>query len=104
MVPGQAPLVYATGFTNIIDVAFGPAGGLLVLELRHNGLLPSDRLGAPLHVRPGGGGTPAVLMTSPLVEPTAPRHPQPATRNPQSHRGCLRPGTEAALAGSCAAT
>ena len=46
------------------------------LELRHNGLLPHDRLGAPLRVRPGSGGTPAVLLTSPLVEPAG-----PATRN-----------------------
>ncbi len=76
-VPGQAPQVYATGFTNIIDLAFGPAGGLLVLEPRHTGLLSSDRMGALLRVRPaGGGGTLAVLLTSPPVVPTG-----RATRN-----------------------
>ena len=53
------------------------AGGLLVLEPRHTGLLSSDRMGALLRVRPaGGGGTLAVLLTSPPVVPTG-----RATRN-----------------------
>lgn len=69
VVPGEEPTVYASGFTNIVDLAFGRGGELLVLEIRHQGLLSPDRGGALLRVRPGGGGTPEVLLTDPLVEP-----------------------------------
>ena len=47
--PGRAPQVYATGFTNIIDLAWGPKG-LYVLEISHRGLLSGDRTGALLRV------------------------------------------------------
>jgi sugar lactone lactonase YvrE/ribosomal protein L24E len=47
VVPGQAPTVYATGFTAITDLAFDPAGRLLVVEFDTKGLVPA---GAP-----GGG-------------------------------------------------
>ena len=46
VVPGEAPTVYATGFTNIVDVAFGPDGNLYVLEIATNGLLSGDLTGA----------------------------------------------------------
>lgn len=46
VVPGQAPTVFATGFTNVIDVAFGPDGHLYVLEIATNGLLSGDPAGA----------------------------------------------------------
>lgn len=46
VVPGEAPSVFATGFTNIIDVAFGPDGHLYVLEIATNGLLSGDPAGA----------------------------------------------------------
>lgn len=44
----------ADGFTNIIDVAFGPDGSLYVLEISHAGLL-SGSLGGALHrIAPDG--------------------------------------------------
>lgn len=36
---GGTPLPYAIGFTNIIDITFGPDGSLYVLEIAKNGLL-----------------------------------------------------------------
>jgi len=48
--PGQTPTVYATGFTNIIDLAFGSDRKLYVLEIFKNGLLSGDRTGALLRV------------------------------------------------------
>jgi len=36
--PGEAPTVYADGFTNIIDLAFTKEGNLLVLEIARDGL------------------------------------------------------------------
>jgi len=38
VVPGQAPTVYASGFTAIGDIGFDPAGRLLVLEIDQKGL------------------------------------------------------------------
>jgi hypothetical protein len=54
--------VYATGFTNIIDLAFGPDGTLYVLEIAHNSLLSGDVTGGLLSVPPGGG-EPTLLST-----------------------------------------
>ena len=42
VVPGAEPTVYATGFTNIIDVTFGPDDALYVLEITTNGLLAAS--------------------------------------------------------------
>lgn len=53
VVPGRAPTVYAGGFTNVIDIAFGPDRALYVLEIAHNGLLSGDPTGALLRVRHG---------------------------------------------------
>lgn len=47
VVPGSAPTVYASGFTNIIDLEFDAHGNLYVLEIDMNGLLapgPAGRL------------------------------------------------------------
>ena len=54
--PGQPVTVFATGFTNIIDIAFGPDGSLYVLEFARNGLLagPFSRL---IRVAPNGTRT-----------------------------------------------
>jgi hypothetical protein len=57
VVPGQAPEVFATGFTNIIDVTFGPDGSMYVLELAKNGLLSGDPTGALTRVAPDGSRT-----------------------------------------------
>jgi sugar lactone lactonase YvrE len=57
---------YATGFTNIIDIAFGPDGTLYVAEIVHDGLMGvfaagAAPVGALLSVPPGGG-EPQVLV------------------------------------------
>ncbi|GIM93990.1 ScyD/ScyE family protein [Paractinoplanes toevensis] len=48
--PGHQPTVYASGFTNIIDLAFGPDRKLYVLEIAKKGLLSGDRTGALIRV------------------------------------------------------
>jgi len=67
IVPGQAPEVFASGFTNIIDIAFDPAGTLYVLEIFQNGLLSGDPTGALIRV--AGDGTQHVVMSTGLVTP-----------------------------------
>ena len=62
-VPGQQPTVYATGFTNIIDLDFGRDGSLYVAEIFHFGALSGNRAGGVLRVPPGGG-TPQLLTTA----------------------------------------
>ncbi len=57
VVPGQAPTVYASGFTNIIDVTFDASGNLYVLEIAKNGLLSGDPTGALIKVAPDGTRT-----------------------------------------------
>ncbi len=48
VVPGHAPTVFASGFTAISDLAFDPAGRLLVLEIDQQGLLdPALESGLP---------------------------------------------------------
>ena len=39
IVPGQAPTVYASGLTNVTDLAFAPDGTLYAVEIAKNGLL-----------------------------------------------------------------
>jgi DNA-binding beta-propeller fold protein YncE len=56
---GGTPTVYASGFTNIIDIAFGKDGTLYVLQITKNGLLsafgpPFDWTGALIKVRRNG--------------------------------------------------
>lgn len=51
-VGGGTPQVYRSGFTNIIDIAFGPDGSLYVLEIAANGLLSDDLTGALIRVYP----------------------------------------------------
>ncbi|MET0772722.1 MAG: ScyD/ScyE family protein [Candidatus Limnocylindrales bacterium] len=59
--------VYATGFTNVIDLAFDRDGTLYVLEVDHDGLLGGDVAGGLWSV-PFGGGAPTLLSTD-LVMP-----------------------------------
>lgn len=57
---GGAPTVYASGFTNIVDIAFGKDGSLYVLEIAKAGLLaPGEGLpvGALIRVAPNGTRT-----------------------------------------------
>lgn len=60
VVPGQAPTLYATGFTNIMDIDFAPDGTLYAAELAHNGLL-SGPIGAVMKVPWGGGAAQEVV-------------------------------------------
>jgi hypothetical protein len=52
--PGGDPEIYARGFTNIIDIAFGVNGSLYVLEIAHNSLLAESPEGALIKVSPDG--------------------------------------------------
>jgi hypothetical protein len=57
---GGTPTVYASGFTAIIDIAFGADGSLYVLEIAKNGLLAGfggDWTGALIKVSPDGTRT-----------------------------------------------
>jgi len=63
---GHDPEVFATGFTNIIDLAFR-GHQLYVLEIAHNGLLSGDPTGALIRVRPNGSHD--IVLTEPLVTP-----------------------------------
>lgn len=51
---GGEPIVYASGFTNIIDIAFDKRGTLYVLEITKNGLLSGDPTGALIKVKRNG--------------------------------------------------
>jgi hypothetical protein len=65
--PGNAPEVYADGFTNIIDIAFDREGALYVLEIAHNGLLSGNPVGALIKVAPNGDRT--ELFPGALISP-----------------------------------
>ncbi|MFN8485721.1 MAG: ScyD/ScyE family protein [Anaerolineae bacterium] len=54
---GGAPTVYASGFTNIISIAFGADGSLYVLEIAKNGLTSNDPTGALIKVAKDGTRT-----------------------------------------------
>jgi hypothetical protein len=54
---GGAPEIFAAGFTNIIDIAFGRDGSLYVLEMFANGLPSNDPTGALIRVAPDGTKT-----------------------------------------------
>jgi sugar lactone lactonase YvrE len=58
---GGTPQVFASGFTHIIDLAFGPDGSLYVLEIAAHGLLAAfggnDWTGALIRLAPDGTRT-----------------------------------------------
>jgi PEP-CTERM motif. len=58
------------GFTNVIDLAYGPDGWLYVLEFAHNGLLSEDMTGGLWRLNPETGFK-ELLMTDGLIAPTA---------------------------------
>jgi hypothetical protein len=68
---GGEPKIYASGFTNIVDIAFGHDGTLYVLEIAKNGLLAAfgqnDWTGALIKVRRNGTRTELVpgVLTAP---------------------------------------
>jgi hypothetical protein len=59
MVPGQQPTVYASGLTNVTDLAFGSDGSLYAVEIASQGLL-NGPIGALVKI-PAGGGTAATV-------------------------------------------
>jgi hypothetical protein len=67
--PGGDVEVYASGFTNIIDIAFDGAGNLYVLEFARNGLLSGDPTGALWRVTPEGTRTEIAVEGLTLVSP-----------------------------------
>ncbi len=68
--PGFAPTIYATGFTNIADIAFGPDGRLYVLEADANGLNRPPPGGRLVQVKAGGGGPRKTIWDTGLIVPT----------------------------------
>lgn len=68
VVPGRAPRVVASGFTNIIDIAFDGRGRLLVLEISRNGLLSGDLTGRLVRVARDGTQT-EIVVPGGLVAP-----------------------------------
>jgi hypothetical protein len=67
--PGGDVDVYASGFTNIIDVAFDEGGNLYVLEFATNGLLSGDPTGALWRVTPQGTKAKIEIEGLTLVSP-----------------------------------
>jgi glucose/arabinose dehydrogenase len=67
VVPGQAPTVYASGFTNLVDLAFARNGDLLVVEIATNGILSGDFTGALKRV--ARDGTVSTVMSDGLIAP-----------------------------------
>ncbi len=59
--------VAATGFTNIIDIAFDKRGRLYVLEIFKNGLLSGDPTGALIRVN--GDGSQTEILSDGLITP-----------------------------------
>jgi hypothetical protein len=52
VVPGHAPTVYASGLTNLTDLAFAPDGSLYAVEIATEGLLKGP-IGSLVKVTPG---------------------------------------------------
>ena len=67
VVPGKKMSLYASGFTNISDIAFD-GRDLLVLEMASRGLLDKGSPGALIRLAPDGRRT--VLASEGLVAPT----------------------------------
>jgi hypothetical protein len=66
--PGSAPEVYASGFTQITDLAFGRDGSLYVLEIATGSMAGPPTPGALIRVAPDG--TRAELAPGALTSPT----------------------------------
>ncbi len=56
VVPGSAPTVYASGLTNVTDLAFARDGSLYAVEIASQGLL-NGPIGSLVRIPPGGGST-----------------------------------------------
>lgn len=60
VVPGKAPAKYATGLTNVTDLAFGKNGVLYAVQLTNTGLL-NPGPGSVVRIPAGGGARHAVV-------------------------------------------
>jgi hypothetical protein len=69
VVPGEDPEIFASGFTNIIDIAFDTSGNLWVLEIAHNSLAADAPFGALLKIAPNG--TQTMVLDQGLNFPTS---------------------------------
>jgi hypothetical protein len=67
VVPGHRPTVFATGFTNVIDLAWGPHHQLYVLEISARGLASGSQDGALLRVE--RHGPPTTIVGNGLTAP-----------------------------------
>jgi hypothetical protein len=67
--PDGSTFVYASGFTNIVDIAWGPRGSLYVLEITSAGLTAGDPTGELIRVE--ADGDKEVVASTGLVTPTA---------------------------------
>jgi hypothetical protein len=65
---GGVPEVAYSGFTNIIDVAFGPDGSLYVLEIAQNAIPNFGAGGRLVQIAPDGTRT-TILAGPPLIAP-----------------------------------
>jgi hypothetical protein len=65
---GGTPVAVYTGFTNIIDVAFGPDGSLYVLEIAQNAIPNFGAGGRLVRIAPDGTQT-TILAGPPLIAP-----------------------------------
>ena len=66
---GGAPQVFASGFTNIIDIAFAPDGSLYVLQFDASSILFGNADGSLIRVSPDGTKTTIVPAGAGLVAP-----------------------------------
>jgi hypothetical protein len=65
---GGTPVAVYTGFTNIIDVVFGPDGSLYVLEIAQNAIPNFGAGGRLVRIAPDGTQT-TILAGPPLIAP-----------------------------------
>lgn len=68
VVPGSTSAVFASGFTNVIDLAFDRVGNLYVLEIDQDGLAAPGVTGRLVRI-PVGGGSAVVIASEGLVMP-----------------------------------
>ena len=62
---GGEPEVYASGFTNVTDIAFGPDGSLYVVEIDSDGLACGEGTGSLIRVAPDGSREAIATLEAP---------------------------------------
>lgn len=68
VVPGHAPTAYATGLTNVTDLAFGRGGVLYAVQIADQGLLAPEATGSVVRI-PAGGGAEHTTVKDGLTSP-----------------------------------